>query len=222
MSARILFVLGSIGLGQGRLQELDGLGQLGGIDEDAALGRRHARGAGPVAGLLVGGDGLEAQALGLLVAALDVGCDGRSLQQVGPFRRLVGDLQGRAQQRLGLVGGTELHGPLRCTTQGQAGLDAQGLGLGPGLGGLEGGQVVRREHAGQLVLAEALEVARGGQVSDTAVAARERVVGDLADDRLDEAVLAALRAKRDRPRSPAARRLTRARRRGSSSASSCP
>ena len=53
-------------------------------------------------------------------------------------------------------------------------------------------EVVRRERARQLVVAERLEVARRGEVARPAVALRQRVVGDLADERLDERVLAAL------------------------------
>ena len=50
--------------------------------------------------------------------------------------------------------------------------------------------------AGQLVVAERLEVARGGQVAGPPLALGQRAVGDLADERLDEAVQAALRAPR--------------------------
>ena len=58
------------------------------------------------------------------------------------------------------------------------------------------GQVVRREGAGQLVVAEPLEVARRGEVPRAAVAAGQRAVGHLADERLDEGVLAAFRRAR--------------------------
>ena len=65
------------------------------------------------------------------------------------------------------------------------------LGVGP-----IGVEVVRRQDAGDLVVAEALEVARGGEVPGSAVAARERSVRDLADEPMDEAVLPALRGAR--------------------------
>ena len=52
------------------------------------------------------------------------------------------------------------------------------------------------EGPGQLVGAEGLEVPRRGKVAGLAIGSRERVVGDLADQRLDEGVLAALGATR--------------------------
>ena len=48
-------------------------------------------------------------------------------------------------------------------------------------------------HAGQLVVADRLDEARRGQVAGPTVAPGQRAVGDLADERLDEGVLAALR-----------------------------
>ena len=53
-----------------------------------------------------------------------------------------------------------------------------------------------RQRARQLVVADALVVARHGQVPRATVAARERAVGDLLDQRLDEPILAALRRSR--------------------------
>ena len=54
------------------------------------------------------------------------------------------------------------------------------------------------ERAGQLVATERLEEARRGEVLGLAVGLGERAVRDLADERLDERVLAALRAARVR------------------------
>ncbi len=71
-------------------------------------------------------------------------------------------------------------------------LGRQRIGLGPVGGVAVGRQVVARQRAGQLVGLERLEVARRGEVADLPVALRQRVVGDLADERLDERVLAAL------------------------------
>ncbi len=51
---------------------------------------------------------------------------------------------------------------------------------------------MRGERAGQLVLAETLEEARRGEVAAPRSRLRQRPVGDLADERLDERVLAAL------------------------------
>ena len=48
------------------------------------------------------------------------------------------------------------------------------------------------QHTGQLVVAERLEVRAAARWRARPLAASERPVGDLADERLDEAVLAAL------------------------------
>src|SRR5450759_590257 len=53
-------------------------------------------------------------------------------------------------------------------------------------------KVVPREGSRQLVGPEALEEAGGSEMAGLSVAPCERVVGDLADERLDESVLAAL------------------------------
>ena len=55
---------------------------------------------------------------------------------------------------------------------------------------------VARDHPGQLLVAEGLEMACGGQVPGPAVALRQGPVGDLADERLDEGVLPAGRCAR--------------------------
>ena len=52
------------------------------------------------------------------------------------------------------------------------------------------------EGADELVGAESLEVATGREVADLPVALRKGVVGDLADEQLDEGVLAPLGAAR--------------------------
>src|SRR5258706_8347861 len=53
-------------------------------------------------------------------------------------------------------------------------------------------EIVRRERSRQLVRAETLEVASGREMPRPPVAARQRVVGDLPDQGLDERVLAPL------------------------------
>ena len=83
-------------------------------------------------------------------------------------------------------------GPIGGAGQREASLGGDGIGLGALIGCFARGQVVVCERAGQLVLAEALEVTRGGQVTRASVAARQRAVRDLADERLDELVLPAL------------------------------
>ena len=78
------------------------------------------------------------------------------------------------------------------------------------------------QRAGELVGAERLEEARGRQVARLAVAPGERAVGDLADQRLDEGVLAALGRARVDVVDAGARAGRGPRSRGSSSASVRP
>ena len=80
--------------------------------------------------------------------------------------------------------------------EGEARLGRERIGLGARVGRLAGREVVAGQRAGQLVVAERLVVARRGEVPRAPVAPRERAVGDLADERLDEPVLAALRRAR--------------------------
>ena len=54
-----------------------------------------------------------------------------------------------------------------------------------------GGEVVRGERPGQLVVTFRLVVAGDGQVAAASLTPGERPVGDLADQGLDESVLAA-------------------------------
>ena len=72
-------------------------------------------------------------------------------------------------------------------------MDADGIRLGTNIGCLVRRQVVGGQDPGQLVFAQALEEARGGEVAGPAIPAGQGLVGDLADDRLDEPVLASLR-----------------------------
>src|SRR3970282_1519607 len=58
---------------------------------------------------------------------------------------------------------------------------------------LVGGHVVAGEEARQLVVAQRLEVASGSQVAGPPGSLGAGAVGDFADERLDEPVLAALR-----------------------------
>ena len=92
-----------------------------------------------------------------------------------------------------LVVRPERRGPLRRGGEREARLDGDGVRLGARLRGVVGRQVVRRERPGELLVAERLEVAGRGQVPRPAIASSERPVRDLADERLDELVLASLR-----------------------------
>ena len=73
---------------------------------------------------------------------------------------------------------------------------ADGVRLGARRGFLEGGEVVGGQGTDELVLAERLEMPRRGEMPVAAVTLGQRRVRDLADERLDEAVLAAFRRPR--------------------------
>jgi len=77
-------------------------------------------------------------------------------------------------------------------TQGDPGLGGQGVGLGT-LGRIRlGGEVMAGEGSGELVRAECFEEPGSREVATLAVLPGKRVVGDLADEGLDEGVLTPL------------------------------
>ena len=87
---------------------------------------------------------------------------------------------------------TERDRPLGGGPQGDPGLAGERVRLGT-LGRVRvGREVVPGEAAGDLVGLEALEEPGRGQVADLAILLRQGVVGDLADQGLDEGVLAML------------------------------
>ena len=92
----------------------------------------------------------------------------------------------------GLVVGAQRDGPLGRGPEGDPGLAGEGVGL-RSLGRIGvGREVVAGQAAGDLIGLEALEEAGRREVAGLAVLPGEGVVGDLADERLDEGVLAAL------------------------------
>ena len=86
--------------------------------------------------------------------------------------------------------------PIRGRAQRDPGLAGQGVPLGTGGAVRVGGQVLAGEGTGELVGTQRLEVTRGREVARLAIGAGHHVVGDLADQRLHEPVLAALRRAR--------------------------
>ncbi len=92
-----------------------------------------------------------------------------------------------------LVVRTQRDRALGGAAQRDARLRRHRIRFGSGFGSLIGGHVVARQHARQLVVANCFEVARRRQMPFTPLAPRQHAVGDLADQALDEAVLAALR-----------------------------
>ena len=70
----------------------------------------------------------------------------------GEYRgRIDGDLQGRLQERLRLSGRMQRQRPFRGRAQCDASLHGDGVALGPRFRGPECVQIVRCEHAGQLM-----------------------------------------------------------------------
>ena len=104
----------------------------------------------------------------------------------------IGDLERLLEERQRLLVRAERGRPLRSCPECDPGLRSQRIGLRLVRGQSLGRKVVTREPAGELVRAQILEVARRREMADLAVPAREDVVGDLADQPLDEGVLAAL------------------------------
>ena len=97
------------------------------------------------------------------------------------------------EEREGLVVGAQRDGPLGGSPERDPGLPGQGVGLrSRGRIGV-GGEVVTGQAARELVGPEALEEPGRREVAGLAVLPGEGVVGDLADEGLDERVLAALR-----------------------------
>ena len=115
-------------------------------------------------------------------------------------RRLVGRIRGHGKGLLQVIqrqacepsAGRPVGGP----AEGDPGLGGKGIGLRPGGCREVGVAVVCGQDPGQLVAVEGLEVARGREVARPTVLLRQRLVGDLADQPLDEDVLAALRRAR--------------------------
>ena len=122
-----------------------------------------------------------------------------------PLGGIGGDLERLLEERDRLLVRAERGRPLGRAPERDARLGGERIRLGRVRGQPLRREVVPGEPARELVGAQVLEVARGGEVADLAVPLRERVVGDLADERLDEGVLAALRASGDRRRGRAAR-----------------
>ncbi len=121
---------------------------------------------------------------------------GGPLQERGPLRIVAGDLDGllevadgldRRPEGLGSIGG----GPERDPR-----LAREGVGLRAGWARLERGEVVGRQGARELLVADGLKEAGRREVARPALLHRERRVGDLADQGLDEPVLATFRRAR--------------------------
>ena len=173
--------------GQSGLEDRDGVADPARVDEPLPELRAGAADAGSIPELLVGLERLAHEALGLLVVASQVRRTGarrsRSACSAGSdvtCERLLGEGDG-------LVVRAERGGSLGGAAQREACLGRDRIGLGARGRGLVGRQVVGRQDAGQLLVAERLEVAGRGEVAGAPVAPGERAVGDLADERLDEA-----------------------------------
>ena len=111
------------------------------------------------------------------------------------LQRVVGELDGALERTLGIVGRGERRGALRRAREPVARVRLDRARVRVVRLGAVGVEQVRGDHLGDLVGVDpgALrQVARRREVLRLAIAARERLVGDTLDQRLDEAVLPAL------------------------------
>ena len=166
-----------------------------GAEDPRELGgeRRGRSGVGrPVARCAAKVQGAAQQGLRLVVAACCRRLRSRGLQQIGAFHRIGGDRERLAEEGQRLVVGTQgSRTPRRCP-EGDPGLAREGVRLGTFGRVRLGREIVACERSGELVAPQHLEEPGGSEVADLAVRMGQRVVGDLADERLNEAVLAAL------------------------------
>ena len=116
--------------------------------------------------------------------------------QLALFVGIGGDLEGLLEEANGLRERPERSRSFRRPAQRDPSLRGDRVALGTLGLCLVGGHVVLGQGTGDALVVECLEVARGGKVQAAAVAAGQRPVRDLADEALDEAVLALLRRPR--------------------------
>ena len=130
--------------------------------------------------------------------ARDGGLSG-TLQQLGAFHVARCELGRAVESTSGVFHRCERRGSFGCTAQPVARLRFDDGGIvGTRFGGVCV-EVVRRDHLRDLIRVDpclSLEEAGGGEVAGLPVAAGERLVRDALDERLQEAVLAALRRAR--------------------------
>ena len=124
----------------------------------------------------------------------------RPPQELRALRAVRRDLERLLGEDERLVRRAERRRPLGRLPEPVARPGGERVGVGPLGGGAERLDVVRGDHARQLVVAGRLEVVRGREVPAPAVGLRQHPVGDLADDALDERVLARARASAGPPR----------------------
>jgi len=117
----------------------------------------------------------------------------RPFEQVRGLRVIDGDVQRLLEERQRLPLAAQCRCPLGCATQGEPSLRGQGRRLVARGCCPIGREVVRGERAGELVVTDRLEEPRRSEVARAPVLQREGGVGDLADQRLHEGVLAPLR-----------------------------
>ena len=114
-------------------------------------------------------------------------------QQSGPLGSFGGDREGLLRVAERLLGRAQRHCSFRRLRKPVPSPGRERVGVGPLRRGSIRLDVVRRDHAGKLLIPDRLEVMRDGEMLPTAVALRERRVRDLADQALEERVLPSLR-----------------------------
>ena len=204
--------VGDTGLAQcGRLglQELGGARSLLIVVQSPAKAGDGSGDRGTIGPLASDLEGSLEELLGQVLASGTGGRLACATREIGDVALHRGDRDRLLQERDRLVGRAQRHRPVRRGTQRQACLRGQRVCLGALGRVLECGEVVAGERAGQLVAADALEVARRGQVALAAIRACQRVVGDLTDEALNERVLTALRRPRWASKTSSSRRTRR-------------
>ena len=187
----------SLGLGDEGLQEVDRRPDLGGREVDAAERSARPDHGRPVAGPLQAHDRLTQDRHAVRRAArVDEGLAGANERRgrLGVARR---DLGHGTQVDDTLLEGPHVDRPVGGRAERQSRLGARRLALGAVRCRAVGRQVLLGERA-RVLLAEALEVARGCQVPDPAIAPGQGRVRDVTEERLDEAEAAAVRRARVR------------------------
>ena len=132
----------------------------------------------------------------LRITRRDAGRLRRPVEERRALGRIGRDGQRLVEVRDGLVVAAQRGCAVSRAGEGEACLARDRIGLRSRVRCLAGGEVVAGERAGQLIVTERLVVSRHSQVARAAIAARERAVRDLADERLHEFVLAPLRRLR--------------------------
>ncbi len=179
-------------LGEDRRQKLDDLDRLPFEQHRTRPVGRDPRRAEPVARRPMARCRFLQETRGLRAVSGERRRLGGAFAELRLLDRVLGDPERLEQERERLVERAELARPIGRTAERDPSLGGEGLGLGPGGRVAIRVEIVAGQDAGDLVVAERLEVLGRCEMASPALALRQRPVGDLADHRLHEEVLAPL------------------------------